>query len=107
MRVSDEDVRARPVLKAGDWIEIAISDTGAGMASDVRSKVFEPFFTTKSEGKGTGLGLPMVHGFVHQSGGFLTLDTAPGRGTTFKLYLPSEGGGSATPDPGLPQKLQN
>ncbi|HEX2889442.1 ATP-binding protein [Vineibacter terrae] len=89
VHVSDEDVRARPVLKAGDWIEIAISDTGVGMASDVRSKVFEPFFTTKSEGKGTGLGLPMVHGFVHQSGGFLTLDTAPGRGTTFKLYLPA------------------
>ncbi|TWT11491.1 PAS domain S-box protein [Reyranella sp. CPCC 100927] len=88
-RFGTEDVRAHPVLKVGDWIEIAISDTGAGMASDVQAKVFEPFFTTKEEGKGTGLGLPMVHGFVHQSGGFLTLDTAPGRGTTFKLYLPA------------------
>jgi len=94
-RIGDEDVRMRPDLKVGDWIEVTISDTGAGMASDIQARVFEPFFTTKEEGKGTGLGLSIVHGFVHQSGGFLTLDTAPGCGTTFKLYLPAIPPGSA------------
>jgi len=88
-RIGDEEVRAHADLKVGDWIEVTISDTGAGMASDIQARAFEPFFTTKEEGKGTGLGLSIVHGFVQQSGGFLTLDTAPGHGATFKLYLPA------------------
>jgi len=84
-----EDVEAQPELRAGDWVEIAVRDTGTGMTPDVQAHIFEPFFTTKSEGKGTGLGLAMVYGFVHQSGGFLTLRSAVGEGTTFLLYLPA------------------
>ncbi|TWS95114.1 ATP-binding protein [Reyranella sp. CPCC 100927] len=82
------DVEPRPHLRAGAWIEIAVRDTGAGMTPDVQAHIFEPFFTTKDEGQGTGLGLAMVYGFVHQSGGFMSVDSAVGRGTTFLLYLP-------------------
>jgi len=84
-----EDVEAQPELRVGDWVEIAVRDTGTGMTPDVQAHIFEPFFTTKGEGKGTGLGLAMVYGFVHQSGGFLTLRSAVGEGTTFLLYLPA------------------
>jgi PAS domain S-box-containing protein len=87
--ITSVEADARPDLRAGRWIEISVRDTGTGMPPDVQARVFEPFFTTKGEGKGTGLGLAMVHGFVHQSGGFLTLRSAVGRGTTFSLYLPA------------------
>jgi signal transduction histidine kinase len=66
-----------------------VRDSGTGMPAAVRSKAFELFFTTREDGRGTGLGLPMVHGFVHQSGGFLTLRSASGVGTTLSLYLPA------------------
>lgn len=92
--VARRSVRApdasRPGLRAGDWIEVSVTDTGAGMTLEVQRRVFEPFFTTKQD-HGTGLGLSMVHDFVHQSGGFLTLDSAVGRGTTLSLYLPAAG----------------
>jgi len=87
--ITVDDVEARPNLKAGRWVEIAVRDTGSGMSSEVQARIFEPFFTTKGEGKGTGLGLAMVYGFVYQSGGFLTLQSAIGQGTTFSMYLPA------------------
>ena len=87
--IGDDEARSNPGLQAGDWVETTISDSGTGMPPEVLVHIFEPFFTTKAEGKGTGLGLAMVHGFVHQSGGFLTVDSAPGEGTTFALYLPA------------------
>jgi signal transduction histidine kinase len=83
------DVRAAPELRPGRWVEIVVSDTGTGMSPDVQARVFEPFFTTKAQGKGIGLGLSTVHGFVHQSGGFVTLTSTPGHGSSFTVYLPS------------------
>jgi CheY-like chemotaxis protein len=68
------------------------------MSPEVAARVFEPFFTTKTQDKGTGLGLSMVHGFVTQSGGFVDLRTAPGAGTTFRLYLPRHAGVAAAAD---------
>ena len=72
----------------GDFIRIAVADTGSGMPEDVRERAFEPFFTTKEAGRGTGLGLSTVYGFVKQSHGGVTLETAPGVGTTVTLYVP-------------------
>ncbi len=73
---------------AGDFVALAIIDTGAGMPADVVQRVFEPFFTTKPVGKGTGLGLSQVHGFANQSGGAVTVSSEPGRGTVVTVYLP-------------------
>jgi PAS domain S-box-containing protein len=76
------------VVPAGDFVVLAVQDTGCGMSPELRERVFEPFFTTKAAGKGSGLGLSMVHGFVCQSRGGLRLRTAPGRGTRIELLLP-------------------
>ncbi|MDO9249384.1 MAG: response regulator [Phenylobacterium sp.] len=72
----------------GDYVMVAVSDTGTGMSSEVLAKVFEPFFTTKAVGKGSGLGLSQVFGLAKQSGGGVRIDTAPGEGTSVKVYLP-------------------
>jgi signal transduction histidine kinase len=75
-------------LVAGDYVLVQVTDTGSGMEPDVAAHAFEPFFTTKDVGKGTGLGLSQVYGFIKQSGGHVAVDSAPGVGTTFRLYLP-------------------
>ena len=79
---------AHPSIEPGEFISISVADTGAGIAPEVLKRVFEPFFTTKESGKGSGLGLAMVHGFAEQAGGVATIESQPGHGTTVQILLP-------------------
>ena len=86
--LDDQYVQRQHEVKPGQYVLIAVTDTGCGVPPDLIEKVFEPFFSTKSEGSGTGLGLSMVYGFVKQSGGHVKLYSEVGHGTTVKIYLP-------------------
>ncbi|MBI4343417.1 MAG: response regulator [Candidatus Omnitrophica bacterium] len=97
-RVGPDEAARQPSAKAGEYVRLSVQDAGLGMEAQVAARIFEPFFTTKKPGKGTGLGLAVVYGVVQQHGGFITIDTAPGRGTAFHLFFPRQLEATAAPE---------
>jgi PAS domain S-box-containing protein len=82
------ELRADPELKAGEYVEVSVRDTGTGMSPEVAARAFDPFFTTKGVGKGTGLGLSQIYGLARQTGGTVRIESQPGQGTTVRILLP-------------------
>ena len=103
---AEDDPARHPKLAPGEYVEVAVRDTGPGMPAEVVKRAFEPFFTTKDVGKGTGLGLSMVYGFAEQSGGVATIASGTGRGTRVSLYFPRShlpAAGAVERDAGAPE----
>jgi CheY-like chemotaxis protein len=90
IRITARNARLTEAPHVGDYVAIGVTDCGTGIAPDVLSKIFDPFFTTKPVGKGTGLGLSQVHGFAHQAGGTVRVESELGKGTTITILLPRE-----------------
>jgi len=88
IKLDSEFISDYPDLKPGTYINLTVTDTGHGMVPDVLDKIFDPFFTTKDKGKGTGMGLSVVHGIVHSHGGSIYVYSEPGKGSTFRIFLP-------------------
>jgi two-component system cell cycle sensor histidine kinase/response regulator CckA len=96
VEMDEADPRRPRYFAPGSYVLLKVTDTGCGMTPDIQAHIFEPFFTTKEKGKGTGLGLATVYGVIKQSGGYVLVESEPGKGTAFELYLPRV---AATPEP--------
>ncbi len=88
-KLSQQDLPVNSDVPSGEFVELSISDTGPGIAPEICGKIFDPYFTTKEVGKGTGMGLSIVHGIVTSMGGFVTCDSEPGKGSTFNVFFPA------------------
>ena len=88
IQVDPKDARRHPEIAPGNYVVLAVRDTGIGMSREVLSHIFEPFFSTKAKDKGTGLGLSMAYGIIKQSGGHILVESSPGKGSSFRIYLP-------------------
>ena len=103
--IDDELATIHPFNQTGPHVVISISDSGVGMAYDIKAKIFDPFFTTKGPGEGTGMGLAVVHGIVKRLKGAITVDSRPGKGTTFQLLFPTIENKMENKDAAKPEEL--